>query len=209
MTFVRSRTVRNLTIVLTTLLTAFAYPLIGSAQTPTSTTYVSEQFGYQITWPDTWSLETTGSEAGAFDMVMLKNGDATATIVITRPGDTPLSDIVGFMIDGPDSGAPAFVPGMTANDGDGNPIEGETAERAWLAQNGNLAGEDVDGFTQFRYGEVRRLEGDLGVGLSLAMPATSFDGDIAPYSALLDGVTKMGTIASPVASRAGSQKNDG
>ena len=67
-----------------------------------------------------------------------------------------------------------------------------TADRAWAAYAGNLAGENVDGFTDFRYGEVRRLEGDLGVALSLAMPAGDFDGDIAPYSALLDGVTKIG-----------------
>lgn len=160
--------------------------------------YVSEQFGYQITWPEEWTLVTSDAEAGGFDMVTLTKDDATAYIIISRPGDTPLSDIAGFMIDGPDTD-PAFVPGMIANDGDGNPIEGETAERAWIAQLGNLAGEDVDGFTEFRYGEVRRLEVDLGVGLSLSMPATSFDKDIAPYSALLDGVTKLGAPASPAA----------
>lgn len=171
--------------------------------------YASEQFGYQIIWPEEWAYVTSGSESGGYDMVMLANGDATAFIVLSRPGDTPLSDIAGFMIEGPDTNAPAFVPGMTAKDADGDPIEGEMTDRAWLAQNGNLAGEDVDGFTQFRYGEVRRLESDLGAGLSLSMPATSFDGDIAPYSALLDGVTKVGEAASPVASPTEGRKNNG
>jgi len=161
--------------------------------------YVSDQFGYQITWPDDWTLVTSDSEPDGYEMVMLNQDTATAYIILSRPGDTPLSEIAGFMIDGPDTGDPAFVPGMTANDADGNPIERETSDRVWIAQLGNLVGEDVDGFTEFRYGEVRRLEDDLGVGLSLAMPATSFDGDIAPYSALLDGVTRLDAPASPAA----------
>ncbi len=161
-----------------------ATPLVGNP-------YVSEQFGYQIAWPEKWTLVDSGAEEGGYDVVMLARDDATAIIVISRPGDTPLSEIAGFMIDGPDTNT-TFVPGMTANDANGDPIEGETIDRVWLAQLGNLAGEDVDGFTEFRYGEVRRLETDLGVGLSLSMPATSFDGDIAPYSALLDGVTRIG-----------------
>ena len=157
--------------------------------------YVSEQFGYQITWPDTWTLVTTDSEEGGFDLVQLTRDDATAYIVISRPGDTPLSQIAEIMAGGPDE--ETFVPGMIATDEEGNEIIGETPDRAWGAWNGNLAGEIVDGFTQFRYGEVRRLEEDLAVGLSIAMPATSFDRDIAPYSALLEGVTKLG--GTPVA----------
>lgn len=168
-----------------------ALPFAGAgAQTPTSTSYVSEQFGYQIVWPAEWTLVATDSEEGGFDMVQLTRDDATAYLVISRPGDTPLSEIVEFMAAGPDD-EETFVPGMIATDEEGNEIIGETADRAWGAWNGNLAGEIVDGFTQFRYGEVRRLEEDLGVGLSLAMPATSFDKDIAPYAALLDGVTKL------------------
>jgi hypothetical protein len=161
--------------------------------------YVSQQFGYQISWPEKWTLVTSDSETGGYDMVQLAQGNATAYIVLSRPGDTPLSEIAVFMIDGPDTDEPAFVPGTTANDANGDPIEGETADRVWIAQLGNLAGEDVDGFTEFRYGEVRRLEDELGVGLSLAMPARDFDKDIAPYSALLDGVTKLGNPASPAA----------
>jgi hypothetical protein len=161
--------------------------------------YVSEQFGYQITWPDDWTLVTSGSEPDGYDMVMLNQGTATAYIVISRPGDTPLSEIAGFMIDGPDTDGPAFVPGTTAHDANGDPIEGETDDRVWIAQLGNLTGEDVDGFTEFRYGEVRRLEDDLGVGLSLSMPATDFDKEIAPYSSLLDGVTRIDASASPAA----------
>jgi hypothetical protein len=162
--------------------------------------FVSEQFGYQITWPGAWTLVTTDSEEGGFDMVHLVNGDATAYIVISRPGDTPLSEIVEFLAAGPDE--ETFVPGMIATDQEGNEILGETADTAWGAWNGNLAGEIVDGFTQFRYGEIRRLEENLGVGLSIAMPATSFDKDIAPYSALLDGVTRIG--GTPVADESGS-----
>jgi len=159
--------------------------------------YASEQFGYQITWPESWNLVRSDAEAGGFDMVMLARAETTAYIILSRPGDTPLSEIAGFMIAGPDTGEPAFVPATIAHDANGNPIEGETAGRVWIAQLGNLVGEDVDGFTEFRYGEVRRLETDLGVGLSLSMPATDFDGDIAPYSALLDGVTKLGDLATP------------
>jgi hypothetical protein len=167
--------------------------------------YISDQFGYQITWPETWTLVRSDSEPGGYDMVLLTQGDATAYIVLSRPGDTPLSEIAGFMIDGPDTGDLAFVPGTTANDADGNPIEGETVDRVWIAQLGNLADEDVDGFTEFRYGEVRRLEDDLGVGLSLAMPATDFDGDIASYSTLLDGVTKLGALATPSSATPGAE----
>ncbi|TXG86553.1 MAG: hypothetical protein E6R14_02770 [Thermomicrobiales bacterium] len=187
----------RLIVVLTALLATLATSLVAvTAQTPASNTYVSEQFGYQVTWPSDWTYLVSESEPGGFDMVALVNGDATAYIIFSRPGDTPLSEIAEFMIDGPPS-AETFVPGMTELDTEGNEIEGETADRAWVAYAGNLAGEDVDGFTQFRYGEVRRLEGDLGVGLSLAMPAGDFDGDIAPYSALLDGVANVG--GTPVA----------
>lgn len=153
--------------------------------------FVSEQFGYQITWPDAWSYVTSASEPGGYDMVTLISVDATAFIILSRPGDTPLSEIVEFMIDGPPL-EETFVPGMIEQDSEGNEIQGESSDRAWVAYAGNLAGEDVDGFTEFRYGEVRRLEADLGVGLSLAMPAGDFEGDIAPFSALLDGVTKLG-----------------
>ncbi len=162
--------------------------------------FVSEQFGYQVSWPKGWTLVTTDSEEGGFDMVQLVNGDATAYIVISRPGDTPMSEIVELLAAGPDE--ETFVPGMVATDQEGNEFLGETADTAWGAWNGNLAGEIVDGFTQFRYGEIRRLEEDLGVGLSIAMPATSFDKDIAPYSALLDGVTRIG--GTPVADESGS-----
>lgn len=157
--------------------------------------YVSEQFGYQITWPNDWNFvesdsATADSGSNGYDMVRLARAEQTAYIVLSRPGDTTLAEIVQFMIDGPDPDV-TFVPGMTVNDQDGKAIEGDTGDRAWLAQLGNLAGEIVDGFTEFRYGEVRRLEPNLGVGLSLAMPAVDFDGDIAPYSALLDGVVKV------------------
>jgi hypothetical protein len=158
--------------------------------------YVSEQFGYEIVWPAPWTLVTSDSEEGGYDMVQLAQGEITAYIVLSRPGDTPLSEIAEFMIAGPDTGE-TFVPGMTETDTLGAPIEGATEDRAWVAYAGNLAGEHVDGFTQFRYGEVRRLEEDLGVGLSIAMPAGSFDGDVAPFSALLDGVTKI--AGTPVA----------
>lgn len=166
------------------------------AQTPTSDTYVSQQFGYQVTWPSEWTYVTSESEPDGYDMVTLINGDMTAFIIFSRPGDTPMSEIAEFMIDGPPD-AETFVPGMVEQDTDGKEIQGETANRAWVAYAGNLAGEDVDGFTEFRYGEVRRLEGDLGVALSLAMPAGDFDGDIAPYSALLDGVKKIDGAATP------------
>jgi hypothetical protein len=158
--------------------------------------FVSEQFGYEFVWSASWTLVTSGSEEGGYDMVQLEQGEATASIVLSRPGDTPLSEIAEFMIAGPETGE-TFVPGMTETDTEGVPIEGATENRAWVAYAGNLAGENVDGFTEFRYGEVRRLEADLGVGLSLAMPAGNFDGDIAPFSALLDGVTKLG--GTPVA----------
>ena len=183
-----SRSLGRFACTLLALLALLAMSSAGtSAQTPTGNTYVSEQFGYTIAWPEPWTMTTTGSEAGGYDMVMLEHGDATATIIISRPGDTPLSEIVEFMIDGPDSDE-TFVPGMVETDITGKPIQGETDDRAWAAYAGNLAGEDVDGFTQFRYGEVRRLESDLGVGLSLAMPAGSFDGSVDAFSALLDGV---------------------
>jgi hypothetical protein len=163
--------------------------------------YVSEQFGYQVAWPSDWTFVesdfvTSDSGSDGYDMVHLARENQTAYIVLSRPGDTTLAEIVQFMIDGPDREV-TFVPGMTANDQDGNPIEGESSDRAWLAQLGNLAGEIVDGFTQFRYGEVRLLEPNFGAALSLAMPAVDFDGDIAPYSALLDSVTKV-VVATPV-----------
>ena len=185
------RSFRALGRLVAVLLAVLAIPVSGAvAQTPTSSTYVSEQFGYQVTWPGDWTYLVSESELGGYDMVTLVKGDAMAFIIFSRPGDTPLSEIAEFMIDGPPS-AETFVPGMTELDADGNEIEGETVDRAWVAYAGNLAGEDVDGFTQFRYGEVRRLDGDLAVALSLAMPAGDFDGDIAPYSALLDGVAKV------------------
>jgi len=195
MTTNSSRALRRFTCMLLTLLPMLALSPVGtSAQTPTSDTYVSEHFGYTVTWPASWTMTATASEADGYDMVTLENGDATATIIFSRPGDTPLSEIAEFMIDGPDSDE-TFVPGMVETDNTGKPIQGETDDRAWVAYAGNLAGEDVDGFTQFRYGEVRRLESDLGVGLSLAMPAGNFDGSVDAYSALLDGVTR--TVAAP------------
>jgi len=181
----------RLIVVLAMLLATFVVSLAGAiAQTPVGNVYASEQFGYQVTWPNDWTYLVSESEPGGYDMVTLVKGDAMAFIIFSRPGDTPLNEIAEFMIDGPPS-AETFVPGMTELDADGNEIEGETVDRAWVAYAGNLAGEDVDGFTQFRYGEVRRLDGDLAVALSLAMPAGDFDGDIAPYSALLDGVAKV------------------
>ena len=45
-----------------------------SAQTPTSTTFTSEQFGYQITWTEPWTLASTDSEAGGYDLVVLAWG---------------------------------------------------------------------------------------------------------------------------------------
>src|SRR4051812_4911683 len=99
--------------------------------TPTAETqYVSEQFGYQIVWSGEWTLVASNSKPGDYDMVQLEQGDTIAYIVIPRRGDTPLSEIAGFMIDAPDTDALAFVPGMTANDANGNPIESETADRA-------------------------------------------------------------------------------
>jgi hypothetical protein len=168
-------------------------PAFAQDATPAtgSNRIVGELFGYVITWPDSWTFVASGSEGNGedgYDMVQLAKDDATAYIVVSRPGDTPLSEIVELLADGPER--ETFVPGMIATDTEGKEIIGETPDRAWAAWNGNLAGEIVDGFTQFRYGEIRLLEQNLGVGLSVAMPATSFDKDIAPYSALLDGVTK-------------------
>lgn len=192
MTLIRPNAVSKLAVALAVLLALLALPVSGAiAQTPATNTYISEQFGYQVSWPDDWTLVTTESEPGRYDLVTLIQDDATAFIIFSRPGDTPLSEIAEFMIDGPPTGE-TFVPGMTELDTEGKEIQGETTDRAWVAYAGNLAGEDVDGFTEFRYGEVRRLEGDLGVGLSIAMPAGEFAGDIAPYSALLNGVTKIG-----------------
>ena len=121
------------------------------------------------------------------------HGDATANIIFSRPGDTPLSQIVELLVAGPDD--TLFVPGMVATDRDGNEIIGETSDRAWGAWEGNYAGEEIDGFMEFRYGEIRRLDGDLAVGLSLELPAGDFDGSVDAYSALLDGVTR--TTATP------------
>ncbi|MCO5222111.1 MAG: hypothetical protein M9947_11110 [Thermomicrobiales bacterium] len=151
--------------------------------------YVSEQFGYQISWPDDWTYVTSQSEPGGYDLVVLIQGDMTANIVMSRPGDTPLSEIVGFLAAGPDDAR--FVPGVVATDAEGNEIHGETADRAWGAFLGNYMDEVVDGFMEFRYAEIRRLDGDLGVGLSLEMPATDFDHDVSAFSLLLDGVTKV------------------
>lgn len=174
-----------------------AAPIAAEDATPVAEgRYISEQFGYEITWPVSWTLVQTDSEPDGYDMVELALDDATAFIIISRPGDTPLGEIAEFMIGGPPS-EETFVPGMVETDVDGAEIQGATAERAWVAYAGNLAGEDVDGFTEFRYGEVRQLERDLAVGLSYAMPAGGFDGNVAPFSALLDGVAKFG--GTPVA----------
>lgn len=81
---------------------------------------------------------------------------------------------------------------MVATDQRDDEILGDTPDRAWGAWEGNYVDEDIDGFMEFRYAEIRRLERDLAVGLSYAMPAGGFDGDVAPFSALLDGVAKVG-----------------
>ena len=145
-------------------------PAAAEESTPESGgRYGSEQFGYEITWTAPWTMTTTVMQAGDYDMVTLVNDEATVQITISRPGDTPLSDIVESLAAGPDERT--FVPGMVATDQDGNEILGETRDHAWGAWEGNYVDEEIDGFMEFRYAEVRRLEADLVVGLSYGSPA--------------------------------------
>lgn len=160
---------------------------MAGAQSDADNTYISEQFGYRIDWQSPWHF--IGSEAAAeFDHLILSDGVATAHVIFSRPGDTPLSEIAGFMIEGPDNRT--FVPGTLATDDAGKPIQGDTPDRAWEAWLGNLSGDAVDGFIEFRYGEVRRLDDEIAVGLSIESSAVEFDGSVDRYSALLDDISQ-------------------
>ncbi|MEZ4507524.1 MAG: hypothetical protein R2848_17140 [Thermomicrobiales bacterium] len=66
------RSFRALGRLVAVLLAVLAIPVSGAvAQTPTSSTYMSEQFGYQVTWPGDWTYLVSESEPGG-----VRHGDA-------------------------------------------------------------------------------------------------------------------------------------
>lgn len=159
-------------------------PVGAQEATPAAGTgrYVSEELGYAVNWSSDWTQLKAEPDSDGFGMVTLIQDDTMALIVFSRPGDTPLGEIAEILATGPSP--PFFVPTAIVT-------AGTTQDRAW---EGLYAG---DGLTEFHYGEVRRLEANLTVGLSLTMPAGDFDGGIAPYSSLLDGVTKIDPSSEP------------
>jgi hypothetical protein len=176
---------RNVLLVLILLASLATTVARAGAQSAPDTAYVSEQFGYRIDWQAPWF--SIGSETGAeFDHLILSDGIATAHVIFSRPGDTPLSEIAGFLLEGPDNRS--FTPGQLATDSTGKPIRGETADRAWVAWFGHLSSNLGADPTEFRYAEVRRLDDEIAVGLSVESSAASFDGSVERFSALLDGI---------------------
>ncbi|MEJ7763460.1 MAG: hypothetical protein WKF80_11775 [Thermomicrobiales bacterium] len=112
-------------------------------------TYTSPNFDYSVTWDaDVWMADETTIENG-FDVVQLTAQDSTLSLTATDDfgGDLTacLEDVTDFLADGDESVDLVIDDIDTFEDEDGEQIEGEADDRAFVANEytGTFDGDDV------------------------------------------------------------------
>ncbi len=117
-------------------------------------TYTSPQFGYTVTWPGNWYVEDETSDA--YDRLHLADGLSFMAIVGGRSygGNALTARTVWATINAHEQGITDYTPLL---DGNGNPIEGGDATRAYGAYSMSITFSDGTTGVLGEYIEARTL----------------------------------------------------
>lgn len=162
--------------------TAQSFPGVSDAR------YVSSQFGYALSWDDTWRLDRSISRPG-FDALVLSNG--TSDVVLTAT--TGFAGATGFIAT-PEQCVQQFLAALVRRPGTlpvpleddaGTPRQGSEPDLFWT----EVGFAAADGALMNAYVSCRGLglsNGAMQTFIHLA-PALDYDAEVLTVDALLEG----------------------
>jgi endonuclease YncB( thermonuclease family) len=156
-------------------------------------TYTSPQFGYSVTWDDTWFL--VSEESSLYDNLMLTNGLTYCQIIGgPDPAMTPEAGLAGFLAGiRTTPGISDFAPLL---DTEGNAVRGGDATRAFAAFTYTFTMEDGSAVPLANYIEVRLLvPGQSVVGFVAETLAANFESERPQFEQLFSTVLLPGAVS--------------
>jgi endonuclease YncB( thermonuclease family) len=157
------------------------------AQNVSGNTYTSPQFGFSVTWDDTWFVSE--EESDKQDYLLLTNGLAYAEFIGDKaiPGISAQLVATGFATSNQqDSHVTNFA---QMKDAAGNPIKGGDKDHYWIAVSYTYTYDDGTVIDLANYVDVRTvLEGESILIFNGATTALTYDATIPLFEALLASI---------------------
>lgn len=193
----KTRTLQLLAAILIALLLIVPGPLVRPSSAQVSdNTYISPQFGFSMSWDDTWF--EAGQESAEYDLVTVTNGLTYCTLV-GGPDTAPTPEVaLAEVMVGLRSSTEIsqFAPLLDEN---GDAIRGGDEQHAFAAFTYTLTLDDGTEAAMATYVDTRLITpGQTMLAFVAAMLASNFESERPHFEPLLDSV-RVGPQPNPIA----------